>query len=97
MTPAQDLIHRNAYSYPAIGLDGTLQHYTDRRFPSLVAMEDYHHKLLRSQNDNDSCLGYLSVVYWGHYSGQDQVVRSQRALGKVRLALHGKDRNRKQA
>lgn len=95
MTPAQYLARRNVYSYPAVGLDGTLQQYAERRFPSLMAMEDFNRALLRSQNDADSVLGYLSVVYWGHYTGQNQVVRSQRALGKVRLALDGKYRKRK--
>ena len=86
---------RNKYSYPAVGLDGSLESHVGRDFDTQLSMEKYHHELLRSADDTKVLMGYLSVLYWGHYSGQDQVHRAPRALGEVRLAIHGADRRRK--
>jgi hypothetical protein len=95
MTPADYLDRRNAYAYPAVGLTGTCAEFHARDFASLRAMEDYHQDLLRSPIEERAVFGYLSVLYWGHYSGKDQVKRGPRALGKVRLAMTGTDRQRK--
>ena len=57
-------------------------------------MEGHHRSLLRSYDDDTAVFGYLSVVYWGHYSGQDKIPRAARALGKVRLAKEGTDREK---
>lgn len=95
MTLDQYLTRRNAYAYPAVGLDGTLASYAHRTFTSIRSMEAHHRSLLRSDDDDKCVLGYLSVIYWGHYSGQDKIVRASRALGKVRLAKDGADRERK--
>lgn len=94
MTPAEYLARRNSYAYPAVRLDGSCAVFRGRDFRSLKALEDYHQTLLRSTGDERAVFGYLSVLYWGHYSGQDKVARSERALGKVRLAKAGSDRKR---
>jgi hypothetical protein len=93
MEPAEYLKRRNAYSYPAVGLDGSLTNYVERKFESYRALEGHHLRVLRSADDGMVVLGYLSVIYWGHYSGQGGVVRATRTLGKVRLALEGANRN----
>jgi hypothetical protein len=95
MTPAQYLACRNAYAYPAVGLNGCLASYAHRTFASIRSMEDHHRALLRSPDDATAVFGYLSVIYWGHYSGQDGVVRGPRSLGKVLLAKDGMNRKRK--
>jgi hypothetical protein len=96
MTTAEYLSRRNAYSYPAVGLDGTLKNYSEWTFKSDRALESHHRDLLRSVDDREVVLGYLSVIYWGHYSGKDGVARAARAMGKVRLAWNGADRVVKQ-
>jgi hypothetical protein len=86
MAAAAYLARRNAYRYPAVGLDGSIDQPLKREFESLKTMEAHHRILLRSNDDAKTVLGYLSVVYWGHYSSQRQVARGARALGKVRMA-----------
>ena len=94
MTRAQYVANRNAYTYPAVGLVGCLPNFHHCTFPSIRSMEDHHESLLRSQDDETAMLGYLSVIYWGHYSGKDGIHRSSRALERVRWAKDGKDRNK---
>ena len=87
MTPAQYLACRNAYAYPAVGLNGCLASYAHRTFASIRSMEDHHRALLRSPDDATAVFGYLSVIYWGHYSGQDGVVRGPRSLDPFAKAV----------
>jgi len=94
ITAAEYVARRNAYAYPAVGLGGCLINLAHRTFLSIRSMENHHRFLLRSQDDESAVLGYLSVIYWGHYSGQDGIPRGARALGKVRLAEDGKDRHK---
>jgi len=61
-------------------------------FDSTMAMDEYIHNLLISEHVEEKVLGYLSVVFWGFYSGQDGIIRQERAMGKVGLARDGKDR-----
>lgn len=89
MTPQEYLTRRNAYAYPVVGLEGTCEGYAHTAFTTIRSMDDHHRSLLRSLDDDMCVLGYLSVIYWGHYSGQDQIIRAPRALGKVRLAKDG--------
>jgi hypothetical protein len=84
--------NRNNYAYPAVALDGHFQQPTIRQFQSTMDMDDYIHNLLHSLNHDEKILGYLSVVFWGFYSGQDGVIRRQRALERVALARDGKKR-----
>ena len=86
------LNRRNTYSYPAVALEGTLGEFSIRNFPSTFEHDGYHKRLLHDVSDDNRILGYLSVLFWGHYSGQDAVIRERRALGKVRLAYEGADR-----
>lgn len=80
---------RNSYAYPAVGLTGTLDDLVHRDFSSIRCLEQHHLALLRSERDEDRILGYISVIYWGHYSGQDLTLRPERALSKAKLALDG--------
>jgi hypothetical protein len=94
MTASAYLARRNQYSYPAVGLGGSIARSVQRKFASLTAMENHHRTLLRSEDDARAVLGYLSVLYWGHYSGQRQRSLGPRALSRVRLAKEGADRRR---
>ena len=83
---------RKSYSYPAVALQGEYSNPELITFDSTVAMDDYIHNLLLSENLHQKILGYLSVIFWGFYSGQDGVVRKERAFGKVALARDGRNR-----
>ncbi len=86
ITPYRYLARRKAYSYPAVGLRTRA---VGRRFASVTAMERHLYRLFRSANSADVVLGYLSVIYWGHYLGQNGKPNVPRALSRVRLALVG--------
>ena len=91
--PCQNLKNRrNNYAYPAVALQGEYNNPEPVHFDSTTAMDEYIHGLLMSENPQQKVLGYLSVVFWGFYSGQDGVIRQERALGKVALARDGKNR-----
>lgn len=86
ITPYRYLARRKAYSYPAVGLRTRT---VGRRFASVTAMERHLYRLFRSANPADVVLGYLSVIYWGHYLGRSGKPNAPRALSKVHLALGG--------
>ncbi|CAB3709740.1 hypothetical protein [Achromobacter aegrifaciens] len=90
--PAQLQITRNEYAYPAMALTGTLSDLGQIVFDSTSKLDQYQKELLHSDDDNQAVLGYASALFWGHVSGQDRRLRSERALGKVLLALNGVDR-----
>lgn len=92
MAASEYLTRRNKYSYPAVGLTGKLDSLQPVDFPSTHEMDDYHNELLTSNENDRTVLGYLSTIFWGHYLGKDQRGKPERALGKVRLALSGRDR-----
>ena len=92
MTPTDYMRKRNAYWYPAVGLTGTPDNCTLKRFISTHELDKHQNLLLTHQSDDSAVLGYLSTIFWGHYSGQDRKERPDRAMGKVRLARDGKDR-----
>ena len=94
MRAEQYLRRRNGYAYPAVCLEGGYSSFKGGLFQSVMALDEYHRTLLRSRADETAVFGYLSVLYWGHYSGQDGTARAQRALGKVRLAKNGAERIR---
>lgn len=77
---------RDEYSYPTVGLGGSLEDPSEVRFSTLLSMESHHLELLGSSEPSNVVLGYLSVLYWGHYSGSNGP-NAQRAAAKVRLAL----------
>ncbi|MFJ1212193.1 hypothetical protein [Burkholderia pyrrocinia] len=83
---------RNNYAYPAIALRGTLSELQQIEFDSTSKLDRYLKELLHSEEDSQVALGYASVLFWGHVSGQDGRLRPERALGKVRLALDGRNR-----
>jgi hypothetical protein len=83
---------RNSYAYPAVALRGLCADPVVVDFGSTTAMDEYLCALLLSDEAEEKVLGYLSVVFWGFYSGQDGQIRKERALGKVALAWNGKDR-----
>lgn len=86
MNAEQFLMARNAYGYPAVALNDAFEHLD---FSTTRDLEEHHYNLLRSANDKKAILGYLSVVYWGHYSGKNGIPRGSRALARVRLAHFG--------
>jgi hypothetical protein len=95
MTPAHTLLVATRTRTRLWALTAPLPGMWSKKFNSLKAMEDHHRRPLRSEDDAMAVFGYLSVLYWGHYSGQDQISRGPRALGRVRLAKGGADRKRK--
>lgn len=83
MTRTRYLSCRKAYRYPAVGLRTPTE---GRTFLSVSAMEVHFKRLLRSTNAERVLLGYLSVIYWGHYLGSGGKPNPSRAHGKVKLA-----------
>ena len=79
MTPEEFLSKREAYSYPAVGIDGTIEAWA--RVPSLSTwqMDRHHQELLISIENTRVVMGYVSTVFWGHFSGQDGKIREERA------------------
>jgi hypothetical protein len=59
------------------------------QFGTTKSLETHHYHLLHSQEPLQQILGYLSVVYWGFFSGQNHVENPRRAMGKVQLARDG--------
>ena len=50
-------------------------------------MERHLYRLFRSPNPADVVIGYLSVIYWGHYLGRRGKPNAPRALSKVHVAV----------
>ena len=89
MSLEEFLAKREAYSYPAVGLDGGIESREWVSFPSTWQMDRHHHELLMSGDNATTVMGYLSTVFWGHFSGQDGVIRAARAQSRVKLAFNG--------
>ena len=85
---------RKAYSYPAVGLSGCLSCWNEVSFHSTQQLDGDQYQLLLSDENDQVVLGYLSTIFWGYFSGKNKATHPERAQGKVRLALNGKDRNR---
>jgi hypothetical protein len=83
---------RNSYSYPAVGLRGHINCWTEVHFASTHQLDCHQKHLLLSDENEQIVLGYLSTIFWGYYSGKDNAIRSARAQGRAQLALDGKDR-----
>lgn len=82
-------VNREAYSYPSVGLTGTVGHHMHVEFNTSSKLDEHHHQLLRSTQDEQSLLGYLSVLYWGHYASSKGRTNRARALSKVQTAING--------
>lgn len=80
---------RELYRYPAVALEGELEDLRHVEFRDVFGLEIYLQKLLRAPSADDVVLGYLSVIYWGHYSGQRNRPTAARALGRARMAYGG--------
>ncbi len=91
-TASEYRVRRNKYSYPAVGLKGELASLREEIFSTTYQTDCHHKELLISDANERTVLGYLSTIYWGHYLGKSQRANPKRSLGKVRLALNGKDR-----
>jgi hypothetical protein len=78
--------NRNAYKYPAVGLSGSLEAWTKEDFTSTLQMDRHHHQLLTSLDDASTVFGYLSAVFWGHFSGRDGTDNFGRADSRAKLA-----------
>lgn len=87
MTPADYVRARNGYRYPHVGLTGDLSRAAEHRFETLHELEGHHHLLLTSESDAIMVFGYVSVVFWGHFSGQDGTPRAARAMARARMAI----------
>ena len=77
---------RNSYAYPAVALTKTSTTFRTLFFQNLKQMERHFSECLLSRSNARVTLGYLGIVYWGHYSDSKAVVRHKRAMQKVRLA-----------
>jgi len=95
MKPETYKIRRTNYSYPAVGLKGSCGSCSVVDFASTLQLDEHHRALLTHESDDNVVLGYLSTIFWGHFSGKDQKFRPDRAMGKVRLARDGADRIKK--
>lgn len=85
---------RNAYRYPAVALLGAPGNLTHTNFNPTRDLDSHFHRLLRSHNENDKLLGYLGIIYWGHYSGAAGGITPERAMSKALLAYNGQTRTR---
>jgi len=88
LTPEQFVDRRGAYSYPAVALDGRIDSWKEICFQSTWQMDHHHRSLLTSPDTSRTVMGYLSTIFWGHFSGQDGRTRAGRARAKVRQALN---------
>jgi hypothetical protein len=88
LTPEQLVVKRGAYSYPAVALDGRIDSWREICFQSTWQMDHHHRDLLTSPDSARTVMGYLSTIFWGHFSGQDGRARAARAEAKVRQALN---------
>ena len=86
---------REGYMYPCVGLKNEDGARAPIAFSTTTKLDEYHRNLLRSKVDDECLLGFLSVLYWGHYSGASGVIKSDRAFSKVTLAMNGKGYTRK--
>ncbi len=80
---------RCKYSYPPVTLEGSIDNLQHKSFQSTLALDKYFYLRLHSNDCWERVLGYLGIVYWGHYSGQAGRLTPERALGKVQLLIHG--------
>lgn len=88
--PLEQLLERrNAYQYPAVALAGAPDELTVVRFASTYELDGYLTRLLNADDVPSRLLGYLGVVFWGHYSGQAGRTTERRALWKAQSAYAG--------
>lgn len=85
---------RSDYAYPSVFLDFNLENLRQIAFQSTYALDTHINNLLSSEDCNSVVHGYLGVIFWGHYSGQNMIERPQRAFGKARMAYFGGERAR---
>lgn len=84
---AEELVkNRNAYKYPAVWLAGSIESWTQEDFTSTLQMDRHHHEVLTSLDDASTVFGYLSVVFWGYFSGRDGTDNFGRAESRAKLA-----------
>jgi hypothetical protein len=95
MTPEDFIKRRKNYAYPTIGLQGDLDALEEIQFSATIEFDEYQRGLLTHETDEKVVLGYLSTIYWGHYSAQNHLDRPARAMGKVRMARDGFERERR--
>jgi hypothetical protein len=89
MTFSEYVTKRNAYSYPTVGLHGSIDRWTEVPFTTTHQLDCHQNHLLLSDENEEVILGYLSTIFWGYYSGKNNAKHSDRALAKVRLAYDG--------
>ena len=70
------------------GWDAT--HLQTRLQYSSCKLDNFHDKLLQSENDDDLVQGLLSVVFWGFSSGADGRLNVRRALSRARAIVFGR-------
>ena len=81
--------NRNKYSYPAVV---ALEEGQSELMETYTAHQEHMTRLLRSDSNEDIVNGYLSIVFWGFYSGADSRVRAERAWSRYKMARHGQTR-----
>ena len=88
LTLEEFVAKRGAYSYPAVALNGCVDSWTEICFQSTSQMDNHHRDLLTSPDNVRTVMGYLSTIFWGHFSGQDGRTRAARAQAKAKHALN---------
>ena len=78
---------RERYAYPCLVLRGGRPH----KLRTTSSLDGYHSALLNSQITAKKVNGVLSVIFWGHSSGQDGTLKVNYALTKVRRAIEGEN------
>lgn len=86
MNARQFAIRRSKYGYPAVGLKYATGKPVHISFRTTVEMDRSHNRDLCSLSGQRMVGAYLSVIYWGHYSGKAGAVRAARAMAKVKMA-----------
>ena len=94
MEPIELKRRRDSYRFPCVGLHGSPDNYSEIRFDTQKALEHYNYNLLHHYNSEFKVLGYLSILYWGHYAGQTGRTYAARARAKVDLAVEGFQREK---
>ena len=86
MNPRAIKRRRSKYAYPSVGLKNAIGNPAHLSFRATAEMDAFHSRSFHSVVSRRMASGYLSTVYWGHYSGKAGRVTAARALSKVKMA-----------
>jgi len=72
-------------------LAGELHSPVGQVFETTRDLSDHLFGLLNSKKDREVYLGYISVIYWGHYASADGRLNPNRAMARAKLAIAADD------